>query len=196
MKRSFHATKFNTEFMSTEVPIDRRIEELRFWCSEFHRLRLAPLHKYGACGNLSFRISDGETPFIVTASGASFEGPIPAENFVRVLYCDLGENVVRAEGARRPSSESLFHFAIYEKRKDVNAVFHGHSTDVLMRAAELNLVETEREEPYGSVALVQSILDVLGDECFVVIKNHGFISLGRTMKEAGERALHIRRKSI
>lgn len=196
MSRSFHATKFRTEFVSPEIPGDRRIDELRFWCSEFHRLRLAPLHKYGACGNLSFRIAGGEIPFIVTASGASFEDPVPAEDFVRVLSCDLAENAVCAEGSRRPSSESLFHFAIYERRQDVNAVFHGHSPDILGRARELNLVETAREEPYGSIALVQSILEVLNDACFVVIRNHGFISLGRTMKEAGERALHIRKKSI
>lgn len=196
MSRFFHATKFRTEFVGPEIPRDRKIDELRFWCSEFHRLRLAPLHKYGACGNLSFRIEEGRTPFIVTASGASFEDVIPEENFVRVQSCDLKEGVVYAEGARRPSSESMFHFAVYDRRKDVNAVFHGHSPEILRRARELNLAETAREEPYGSLALVQSILDILDDGHFIVIRNHGFISLGGTMKEAGDRALHIHQKSI
>lgn len=196
MSRAFHATKFRTEFLGSEIPKDNRIDGLRFWCSEFHRFNLAPLHKYGACGNLSFRITEGETPFIVTASGASFEGDIPRENFVLVQSCDLAEGTVYAEGSRRPSSESMLHFAIYDIRKDVNAVFHGHSPEILSRAQELHVVETAREEPYGSAALVQSILDVLDNELFIVIRNHGFISLGGTMKEAGDRALHIHGKSL
>jgi len=196
MGRPFHATKFRTEFVGAEIPGDRRIDELRFWCSEFHRFKLAPLHKYGACGNLSFRIAEGETPFIITASGASFEGIVPGENFVAVSSCDLKRGVVFAEGEKRPSSESMLHFAIYDKRRNVNAVFHGHSSEILCRAPGLNLAETVREEPYGSVELVQSILDVLDNEVFIVIKNHGFISLGRTMKEAGERALNIYKRSL
>jgi ribulose-5-phosphate 4-epimerase/fuculose-1-phosphate aldolase len=196
MNRPFHATKFRTEFVSEEIPKDRRVDELRFWCSEFHRFNLAPLHKYGACGNLSFRLAEGEIPFIVTASGTSFDGTIPGENFVAVQSCDLDKGVVYAEGAKRPSSESMFHFALYDKRRDVNAVFHGHSPEILSRAQGLNLVETEREEPYGSVELVRSILNVLNNQLFVVIKNHGFISLGGTMKEAGERALNIYKRSL
>jgi ribulose-5-phosphate 4-epimerase/fuculose-1-phosphate aldolase len=170
--------------------------ELSFWCSEFHRLNLAPLHKYGACGNLSFRLTEREVPFIITASGTAFNLPPAGECFVEVLSVQPDEGVVFAKGRKKPSSESMFHFAIYRAREDVNAVFHGHSKDILARAAELNLPETAREEPYGTAALVRSILDILNDEHFLVIKNHGFISLGRTMKEAGERALHIYEKSL
>lgn len=166
------------------------------WCIEFHRFNLAPLHKYGACGNLSFRVAGGELPFIITASGTAFNDLPQDDCFVLVRSVDLDDGIVYAEGKKRPSSESMFHFAIYRAREDVHAVFHGHSSEILARASELDLIETAREEPYGSVALVHSILDVLNNEPFVVIKNHGFISLGRTMKEAGERALHIYRKCL
>ncbi len=196
MSSSFHATKFKTQYVGTLPPEDERIDELRSWCAEFHRLNLTPLHKYGACGNLSFRMVPGGLPFIVTASGTRFDGPIPAENFVIVDSCNLDEGVVFAKGARKPSSESMFHFAIYRQREDVNAVFHGHSREILASASGLGLPETRREEPYGTVALVRSILEVLGNENFLIIRNHGFLSLGATMREAGERALHICRKSL
>lgn len=196
MSSPFHATKFKTHYLATLPPEDDRIDELRSWCAEFHRRNLTPLHTYGACGNLSFRIAPGGLPFIVTASGTRFDGPIPAENFVIVDSCDPDAGVVFAKGAKEPSSESMFHFAIYRQRKDVNAVFHGHSREILASASRLGLPETRTEEPYGTVALVRSILEILNNEHFLIIKNHGFLSLGATMKEAGERALHICGESL
>ena len=53
------------------------------------------------------------------------------------------------------------------------------------------MVETEKEEEYGTVALVQGVLDVLGENNFLIMKNHGFISLGKTMQEAGELSLKM-----
>ncbi len=194
MSRSFHATKFKTFFADRAVPDDRRIGELKSWCDRFYRFNLAPRHKYGACGNLSFRLAEGELPFIITASGSVFQEPMADDNFVTVRSCDLDEGIVYAEGAREPSSESMFHFAVYRMRKDVNAVFHGHSREILAGARRLGLTETREEEPYGTVALVHRILEVLDDRCFLIIRNHGFIALGRTMQEAGELALEIHRQ--
>jgi ribulose-5-phosphate 4-epimerase/fuculose-1-phosphate aldolase len=196
MSRPFHATKFTTEFIGREIPDDPRIEELRFWCSEFHRFNLAPLHKYGACGNLSFRAEAGDLSFIITASGTAFHEKPASDNFVRVRTVDLEQGIVYAEGEKRPSSESMLHFAAYRAREDVQAVFHGHSPEILARASEMNLVVTEREDPYGSLELVQSVLEVLKDNFFIVIRKHGFIALGETMESAGERALHIYRKCL
>jgi ribulose-5-phosphate 4-epimerase/fuculose-1-phosphate aldolase len=36
-------------------------------------------------------------------------------------------------------------------------------------------------------------MEVLGDADFVLIRKHGFVSLGTTMKEAGERAIETHR---
>jgi len=196
MSRPFHATKFRTEFVGEETPDDPRIEELRFWCSEFHRFNLAPLHKYGACGNLSFRTAAGDPSFIITASGTAFHERPDRESFVKVRTVDLEQGIVYAEGKKRPSSESMLHFAVYRAREDIQAVFHGHSPEILARASEMNLVVTEREDPYGSPELVQSVLQVLKENFFVVIRKHGFIALGETMQAAGERALHIYRKCL
>jgi hypothetical protein len=58
---------------------------------------------------------------------------------------------------------------------------------------KLNLPETREKAPYGSIELVHSVMEVLGDADFVLIQKHGFISLGETMKEAGKRAVETHR---
>jgi len=40
----------------------------------------------------------------------------------------------------------------------------------------------------GTIELAKEVLKVLGNNKLIVLKNHGFVSLGATMKEAGELA--------
>ena len=68
------------------------------------------------------------------------------------------------------------------------AIFHGHSREILKKADQLGLPATETAEPFGSMELVRSVLGVLGNHSFLILRKHGFLSLGRTMREAGERA--------
>lgn len=113
-----------------------------------------------------------------------------------VHSCNLQEDIVYASGTKEPSSESRFHFAIYNQRKDVNAVFHGHSKEILSSVDILRVPETKEKVSYGSMELVQSILEILDNEFFLLIKGHGFVSLGKTMKEAGELALRMHNKCL
>ena len=39
----------------------------------------------------------------------------------------------------------MLYYAIYKNRKDVNAIFHGHSKEVLASATKLNIPETLKE---------------------------------------------------
>ncbi len=189
MGEQFSAVKFKTVFANNAQPDDSRISELKRWCRIFHDRGLARPHKFGSFGNLSFR--DSESSFIITGSGVRFGDEWVENPFVRVVSCDIEKAVVYAEGARDPSSESLLHYSIYKARPEINAVFHGHSRKILERAADLGLAQTLSEEPYGSVSLARSIVEVLNRNLFLVIKAHGFVSLGPTMKEAGELACAI-----
>ena len=82
------------------------------------------------------------------------------------------------------------NFKIYEKRPEVNAIFHGHSLELL----KPGIVTTEEEKPYGTVELVEEVLKVLDNDVFV-LKNHGFVSLGKTMDEAGNNIVKLLRTS-
>lgn len=188
--------KFRTEIVSKAIPKDPRIEELKYWCREFHRYNLTPLHESGSCGNLSFRLENGKDQFIITGSRIGLKDALPDNCFVKVSSVDLETGIVSAHGTREPSSESMLHFAIYRQRKDVNAMFHGHSQEILSCVNKLRIPETKQEEPYGSIKLVQSVLEVLDNKSFLTIKKHGFISLGRTMKKAGELTLQIYRECV
>jgi L-ribulose-5-phosphate 4-epimerase len=190
-EEGYGGVRFKAVLLSREAPRDERLSRLAHWCRRFHESGLAPVVEGRSRGNLSFRLRSGGVEFMITASGLGPKDALDEGCFVKVLGFDLERNVVYASGLREPSSESLLHGRIYELRGDVNAVFHGHSQLILERAAELGLVETRRRCPYGSLDLVRSVEEVLDGEDFIVLKGHGFLSLGGTMDEAGERAMRI-----
>ena len=193
--REIHGgVKFRTEFLSGACPADARLEELKAWCAEFHKRNFAPPYGEFSQGNLSFRIRPGEDAFVISGSQVGWKDRLTDDKFVTVQDCDLEKGIVYANGTRDPSSESMLHFAIYRARRDVQAVFHGHSPEIL-RCADRppDIPETREKHSYGSIELVQSVIEVLGDADFVIMKRHGFISLGKTMEEAGTRAIETHR---
>lgn len=196
--REIHVgVKFATEFLSAAAPTDARLEELKAWCAEFHKRNFAPPYGEFSQGNLSFRIRRGEDAFVISGSQVGWKDRLADDRFVTVHGCDTEKGIVTASGTRDPSSESMLHFAIYRARKDVQAVFHGHSQEIL-RCVDRppDIPETREKHSYGSLELVQSVIEVLGDADFVIMKRHGFISLGNTMEEAGRRAIEVHHRCL
>lgn len=183
MAELYSGTKFRTTFTQRDPPADERIPELVQWCRRFAELGLA---SEGA-GNLSFRSASG---FIVSRTAADLAS-IEPEEFVEVIRTDPAKREVTASGAHEPSSESLTHAAIYGARPDVNAVFHGHSDELLGAATRLGLPLTEREHPYGTPELAAEVVTMLRGHLLLVIRNHGALFLGRTMRESGRRAERV-----
>jgi L-fuculose-phosphate aldolase len=178
--------RFNSIFVSDQVPSDARIEELKEWSEKFQRNGLTPEFEGNYTGNLSFRSREG---FVITASGLKSKENLSNDCFVYVKSHDEQSNTVYVEGRRQPSSEAVMHYLIYKTHKGVNAVFHGHNKAIVINAEKLGFPVTEREHEPGTIALAKEALKVLGNKNLIVLKNHGFLSLGRTMKEAGELAL-------
>ncbi|HDQ05315.1 MAG TPA: class II aldolase/adducin family protein [Candidatus Bathyarchaeota archaeon] len=178
--------RFNTIFVSDQVPVDPRVDELKKWCERFQKSGLTPEFEGNYTGNLSFRSKE---EFIITASGLKNKQNLSNDCFVYVKNYDQQSNTVYVEGRRQPSSESVMHYLIYKARKEVNAVFHGHNKAIVMNAEKLGLRVTEKEYESGTTALATEALKALDDNKLVVLQNHGFVSLGGTMKEAGELAL-------
>lgn len=73
----------------------------------------------GKSGNVSVRYTDG---CLITPSALSYDQLEIAD----IVHLDLQGNVSNQN--QLPSSEWHFHCDIYNKRKDVNAVIHMHST--------------------------------------------------------------------
>ena len=178
--------RFNSVFVSNKIFSDTEIEELKEWSEKFQKNGLTPEVEGNYTGNLSFRSKEG---FVITASGLKNKENLTDDCFVYVKDYDEKNNTVYFEGKKQPSSELIMHHLIYKTCEDINAVFHGHNDVIVKNAEKLKLPVTEKEYESGTIELAKEVLKVLGDKKVIVLKNHGFVSLGTTMKEAGELAL-------
>ncbi len=188
--------KFRAVLLDQKFPRDVGLDELKSWCTEFYNHGFTPEYEGGSAGNLSYRIKEGENQFIITGAGIVSKAHILDNSLVQVKSCDIEKEIAYYYGTRKPSSESLVHYAVYQARRNVNAVFHGHSEKILACADKLGIVQTRQEEPEGTAMLAKAVLDVLGKENFIVMKNHGFVSMGKTMKEAGDLAIKMQQKCM
>ena len=178
--------RFNTVFVSDRIPHDAKLEKLKKWNKTFQKSGLTPEVQGNYTGNLSFRSKEG---FVITASGLKDKQDLEDVCFIYVKAYDEENNTFFVEGQTKPSSESIMHHLIYKACMDVKAVFHGHNDIIIAHAKELGLPVTEKEYESGTVELAKEVLKVLGDNRLIVLRNHGFVSLGNTMEEAGELAL-------
>jgi len=202
MPERYSGTKFKTIFKERreiakgqDNELTWQIEDLIRWCEVFSKSGLAPRCEGGYAGNLSIRTSDG---FIITAAGSNLAS-ITKEQFTEVSGVDIFKKEVTASGLKEPSSESFIHHEIYKIRDDVNAVFHGHDSLVLRHNDKLKIPITEKEKAYGTIELMSEVINVLNKNIsvnYILIKNHGFISIGKSMDEAGEVALKKHREAL
>jgi ribulose-5-phosphate 4-epimerase/fuculose-1-phosphate aldolase len=170
-------------FARREMPRDPRVPELVDWCH-----RLAKLGVVGdTVGNLSCRTANG---FIISRTAGNL-ATITGDEFVEVLKTDIPNRELTVAGAYEPSSEAMMHAALYAARSDINAIFHGHSQKLLDQASWLQLPVTEHEQPYGTAELAAEILRILQWHKILVMRQHGFVAVGRTMAEAGRWVEHI-----
>ncbi|HBX52316.1 MAG TPA: hypothetical protein DEH02_14725 [Bacteroidales bacterium] len=191
MSEKYEGVKFRTVFKSKDIPVDLRLETLKMWAKKFDEYRLAPPYDGGSAGNLSYRVNSDSNKFIITGSRIGLKCSLQDDCFVMVENCDFSNGIVYASGVREPSSEAMLHFAIYDKRKDVQAIFHGHSQEILDAAKTLKLPATSEFYPYGTKELLQSVILILEKHSVIIMKDHGFIALGASMGEAGKLSLQL-----
>jgi L-fuculose-phosphate aldolase len=145
----------------------------------------------GISGNISARIGDGQ--FIITASGSA-NGYLEDGDFVTVS--ETGDVI---SGEKKPSSERFLHLKFYEKRPDINCIFHVHSPYLTAFAASSKPLEEgiSPEIVYcfgkiplakyalpGSDELVKNTSEFFNDYDVVLMENHGVIVGGKTIKQA------------
>lgn len=188
-----HVAKFETVFEEKKPVLYENNKKLAKWGKIFSKKGLAP--KYGqesSHGNLSFRSNQG---MVITRSGSDLEN-LGENEFVEVIAADEKNFTVKAKGLFAPSSESFEHFEIYGKRKEINAVFHGHSPEILRQAKKLGIPQTKNEPEYGTIENLREVMDILGQNNFLVMKGHGFLSLGKTIDECGKKAVEMQKKAM
>jgi len=104
------------------------------------------------------------------------------------------------EGKGRLHSELILHLEIYRKRKDIFSVVHVHPLHSVLLSSVFNgtiKIVTQNgmhfagKIPfYESLDLIRSreqaveLAQVMGDKLFVLMKNHGIVTAGRSLEEA------------
>ena len=192
--KEYSGIKFNAIFLEETIPFFPQINELKKWGKKFSDMNFIPHYKnekepdrLSSAGNLSSRNNNG---FVITASYSDLAN-LREIDFVEVKKVDLNQKKIWINGQKEPSSETMLHYAIYQERNDVNAIFHGHSNKLLNNYKKLRLISTKYEADYGSIELINSVMEVLKNENFLIIKNHGFLSFGNTIEQAGNEIMNI-----
>ncbi|MBU0614855.1 MAG: class II aldolase/adducin family protein [Nanoarchaeota archaeon] len=161
-------TKFKTIFLQREIPV---IDNSNKIISIAKRLS-----KYfpNNAGNISIRTKQG---FIITATGSDLTN-LKADDLVEVTNVNIKHKEIVVNGTKEPSSESFLHNAVYQARPEINAIIHGHGT------IKGNIPTTRHFQPYGSIELMKEVLNILENNNIIIIKDHGFLSLGKTIEDA------------
>ncbi len=150
----------------------------------------------GTSGNASLRQNHG---FLITPSGMT----VKAMSTKDMAEMDMQGITL---GARKPSSEWLFHRDIYQARPEIGAVIHTHS----MFASTLSCLrqdippfhymiavtgsDTIRCADYalfGSQALSDAAINALRGSRACLLANHGMIAIGKTMQQALSIAIEV-----
>jgi len=153
------------------------------------------LDRYGLIalsgGNVSLRLPGGE--IIVTPSGMIYEDLIADD----VLVMDIDGNI--KDGKRSASVDTQALLYIYKHMPSVNAIIHTHqpyATAVGLVADELPCCVTTLPNtakgavkvcPFSSAASIDMGIQTVkhaGSQLAVILKNHGVIALGNSLKQA------------
>lgn len=170
MGEIYVGVKFEVVHQPAEILSDPRIAKLIRIGKELEAKGFCPANS----GNLSFRVPGG---FVITAAGSEL-GKLTPGSFVLVKEVDFLKKRVICAGTAHPSSEAMMHQMIYDARPDVGVILHAHALD--LRGA----VTTAQEFPYGTLEFARSAVEVLKDHDLGILKNHGFVSVGKNAEDA------------
>lgn len=148
-------------------------------------------------GNVSMRM-DGH--ILVTPSGMAYETLVPSD----IVVMDPQGKVI--EGDRRPSVDTVALLHIFNSLPGVNAIIHTHqpyATAVGLVMDELPAFCTTLVNatlgavtvaPYSSAASLDmgvKAAQYIGDKRAVILRNHGVVTVGPTLKDALYAAVYL-----
>jgi len=149
----------------------------------------------GTAGNVSLRLPpEGDRELLAITPSSLYHDSLDVEDIQILDFQGL-----TVQGNLTPSVESGLHIAIYQARRNVNAVMHTHSVCAsAVSTAGLDIppiledqvaflggeIKLARHAPSGSKKLIEYTLSALDKRSAVLLPNHGAVSTGKTMRDA------------
>jgi hypothetical protein len=148
-------------------------------------------------GNISQRVGPWDAQpaqrrFIISGTQTGGLTELTGEHYAMVTECRPEANTIVAEGAIKPSAESLTHGTLYALDESVRVVMHAHSPDIWRCATLLKLPSTRAEVPYGTPEMAEEVCrlfqesDVAARGIFAMAGHEdGVISFADSAERAG-----------
>ena len=173
-----------------------RLEKERKEIVNFGRKLLTSGLTAGTGGNLSI-VNRKKNLVAITPSGVDYFEMSPEDVVLVGMEGDLIE-----KSQDKPSSELLFHLALYRKRQDIQAIVHTHSVYATTLASlgweippfHYLVAYSGRRVPlaayatFGSEELARNVSDAVGENNAVLMGSHGVVTVGLTLAKAFETA--------
>ncbi len=169
------------------------VDDLRVKLEKAYKiLRMEGLAEDTSRGHITLRTEDGR--IYIKPWGIAFE-EVTAEN---LLCLDSEGKLLEGEG--RVHSEIPIHVEIYRKRSDIHSVIHVHPFHTILLSAvfdgAIKIIGHSGMHFWGKVPFYDSLdlirskkqgvelAEVMGEKSYVLMKNHGIVTAGRTLEEA------------
>lgn len=162
--------------------------------------------RIGMCKHKSgnFSIFDPVTGYVVVTSSGVAREVLTVEH---ICVLDLNANVIEWNKKNKPSSETLMHLSIYQRRKDVRAVVHTHARfstafavlnksipPIVYEFSYIGKCSTVPVAPYGrpgTADLAQKVAITLESTDCCLMESHGAIAVGNDIEDAFIKAQYI-----
>ncbi len=164
---------------------NQKKKEISYWSKELNNKGLITARN----GNISCK---AEQERILVTAHDSYLGHL---DYKDIILTDLEGKVLK--GKKTPTSEMLLHTDIYKRFKDVEVIVHAHpvyATAFFSHYKKLEIFSFESELYLKKLGVIPQdginvtdtgpVLSALEDNCIVVLKNHGVVSVGKDFKSA------------
>jgi L-fuculose-phosphate aldolase len=178
------------------IVVVMRLEKERKEIVTFGRKLLTSGLTAGTGGNLSVA-NRRKNLIAVTPSGVDYLEMSPED----VVLVGMEGGLIETS-KYKPSSELLFHLALYRRRQDIQAVVHTHSVYATTLASlgweippfHYLVAYSGKKVPlasyatFGSEQLARNVAEAIGDNNAVLMESHGVVTVGATLAKAFEAA--------
>jgi len=190
--------------LKTRTPIDPAERALRVQLAAAYRIADHLGWSELIYTHISLRVPGPEHHFLINPYGLRFD-EVTASNLVKI---DLEGNAVGEQPYGANKAGFVIHGAIHEAREDAQCVFHTHTlAGMAISAQEEGLlpVHMYSHNFYGKLAYhdfegpsmrmdeQQRLVASIGRQPALILRNHGLLTVGRTVPEAFVRMWRLER---